>query len=162
MFTIFVQKQIQTKSLWKHNTVVNRFGPQAGDLMMRYTTSFGVTDKHHTALVFQTFPPGAIHPRWNDKSVPDFPGSDSAKWQLTVTEYFRGTVDEAGATTYRAIDLDTHFDYLNHRGEAKPLAELIYYANARQIQDDGFEFRMYAPHVLDNWLDWDGQGTPPR
>ena len=82
--------------------------------------------------------------------------------QFYTTEYFRGTVNDDGVTTYRRPDKDIHFDYLNSRGEDKRNAEVIYYANAAQLADDGFEFRKYAPKVLDNWLDWDGEGRPPR
>ncbi len=162
-YTRIVQQNIQTKSLHERNTKINVAGPQEGDLMMRYTTTvLGITDKHHTALVFAVYPPGKAHPRENDAKLPSFPGDDAALKQFNVTEYFRGTVDDDGKTAYRRADKDIHFDYLNSRGEDKRNAELIYFANAAQLKDIGFEFRQYSSDVLDNWPDWDGTGFPPR
>lgn len=161
-YTRIVQKNIQTKSLYQRNTTINVAGPQPGDLLMRYTTFMGVTDKHHTALVFAVYPPGTSHPRDKDNSLPSFPGDDVALKQFKVTEYFRGTVDGDGKTAYRQPDKDIHFDYLNSRGDDKRNAELIYFANAAQLQDQGFEFRQYSSDILDNWADWSGDGMPPR
>jgi hypothetical protein len=161
-YTRIVQQNIQTKSLYQRNTVINVAGPQIGDLMMRYTTFLGITRKHHTALVFAVYPPGKPHPRENDKSLPSFPGDDAAMAQFNVIEYFKGTVDSDGKTAHRRPDKDIHFDYLNSRGDDKRNSELIYYVNAAQLRDDGFEFRQYSPDVLDNWSDWDGAGLPPR
>ena len=118
--------------------------------------------RHHTAIVFRVYNIGELHPRWDDKSVPDFPGPDKAKSDGTGTEYFKGTVGDSGATAFRFVDGDTHFDYLNHRGSDKPNAELIYYASKRQALAEGFQFRVYSPQALDNWSDWDGKGVPPR
>jgi hypothetical protein len=165
MFTTVVQKNIQTKSLWYHNTVVNPSGPEAGDLMMKYTTGFaGRTVDNHTALVFSVLPPGKSHPKSHDPNVKIFPGREKAKEDFNGTEYIMGTVDKDDdwATTSLDPDKEYHFDYLNSRGDKKRNAELIYYANKAQLLDDGFEFRRYAPLVLDNWSDWDGEGYPPR
>ena len=77
--------------------------------------------------------------------------------QLTQTEYFRAD--------HSSIKPTVHFDYLNHRGEGTPIkqaAELIYFADAPQMQMDGFQFRRYKAAVMDNWTDWNGQGDPPR
>lgn len=162
-FYEMVKRRIGTEALWKRSTVVNPSGPMAGDLMMSWgSRPGGGSFRHHTALVYRVYKVAELHPKWQDKSVPDFPGDDKAKNQSSVLEYFRGTVDENGVTAYRHIDGRVHFDYLNHRGAAKPKAELIYYANALQLSDEGFEFRMYAANVLDNWTDWDGKGTPPK
>ena len=56
---------------------------------------------------------------------------------------------------------NVHFNYLNSRSSWKRNAELIYFANARQLREDGFEFYEYSLAVTDNWLDWDGKGLPP-
>jgi hypothetical protein len=167
LFITYVRKNIQTKSLWSRNTEVNRLGPQAGDLMMRFRTTWtGSVDagNTHTALVYKVYSAGVSHPKANDFGVPNFPGHEAAKKDFNQTEYFRGTVySSAHVTLYRVPDHDAHFDYLNSRSDDKRNAELIYFANARQLHDDdGFEFRMYGKNVLDNWSDWDGQGFPPR
>jgi hypothetical protein len=60
-----------------------------------------------------------------------------------------------------AEQLYAPFDYLNHRAEAKPKAELIHYADPAVFRKLGFEFRMYNEQVLDNWTSWDGSSTPP-
>jgi hypothetical protein len=100
-------------------------------------------------------PPGLPHPRWSEKAtIPLFPGPEQARLQLHQTEYFR----EDPSKTTPSI----HVDYLNHRGEGKQAAELIYYADASRMRQDGFEFRMYRPEVMDNWTDWNGEGDPPR
>jgi hypothetical protein len=151
-FKTIVQRRINVEALWTSNTVVNRRGPEAGDLMLSYKEFLFWTRRHHAALIYRVYAVAQLHPKWNDTSVPDFPGPEKAEAQTNVTEYFRGTVDDEGATLY----------YLNHRGEAKPSAELIYYGNARQIRDEDFEFRMYDSNVTDSWYDWDGRGAPPR
>jgi hypothetical protein len=164
-FTKIVQRKIGVEALWKHNTVAYQYGPQAGDLLIIYTTKWwGLrTDRHHAALVYLPHAAGKSHPKQNDTSVPDFPGPDKAEEQVHQTEYFKGTVDpDTGVTVSRQPDHDEHFDYLNSRSDAKRNAELIYFSNARQARNEGFEFRMYGPQVLDNWFDWDGQETPPR
>jgi len=168
-FRRIVRQRIGVAALWERNTVVNPHGPEPGDLMIIYRLGFtsgaGILGsmklRHHTSLVYRVYKVAELHAKWNDKSIPNFPGSETAETQMNVTEYFKGTVNEDGATAFRTLDMDPHLDYLNHRGEAKPSAELIYYANARQVRDDGFQFRMYSKVVLDNWVDWNGQGTPP-
>jgi hypothetical protein len=160
-----VQRKIGVEALWKHNTVKNQYGPQAGDLLMIYTEKWwGLrTDRHHAALVYRPYPVGTSHPQEKDTSIPNFPGGDAAEEQVNVTEYFKGTVDpDSGVTLSRAADGDSHFDYLNSRASSKRNAELIYFANSRQATADGFEFRMYGSNVLDNWFDWDGKGIAPR
>lgn len=165
VFLGVVRKQIQVKSLWYWNTVENpsNFGP--GDLMLKYQTKLGViTTADHAALVFAVYKPGTPHPREGDKTLKSFPGRDNAKQDFNGTEYFMGTpdVDNDWATSYRKPDKNWHFDYLNSRSNKKRNAELLYFANKTFFEDDGFEFRQYAPRVLDNWDDWDGNGPPPR
>src|SRR5262249_36506938 len=164
-YTKIVQRRIGVEALWEHNTVENPHGPQPGDLMIYFHRKWGFlwTTRHHAALVFANYAAGASHPKQNDKTIPDFPGPDAALKQVNVTEYFKGTVDDdSGATISRQPDHDAHFDYLNSRGDDKRNAELLYFANAKQAQDDDFEFRNYDSDVLDNWFDWDGSGAPPR
>lgn len=160
-YTRIVQKFVQTKSLVYHNTVVNPKGPQPGDLMIRFKTIGPFVTDHHTALVFAVYSPGDRHPREHDFPLPRYPGNDAAL-KSDVTEYFRGTLGDDGTTKYKHADNDIHIDYLNSRGEKKRKAELIYFANAKQLIDDGFEFRKYSRQVLDNWTDWNGEGRPPR
>jgi len=145
-FTEAVTDGVGVGSLWKYNTVVNKDGPMPGDLMMKFTT--GRRAYHHASLVFGVYPPGQSHTKQNDRSVLNYPGDDDAEDQYWTTEYFKGTLGSDEKTASRLPDKDTHIDYLNHRGHKKPLAELIYFANARQFQDEGFEFRMYSPWVL--------------
>ena len=150
-FTEGVMKGLGVKALWKYNTTVNWFGPMPGDLLMKFTEG----RYHHVALIFETYAPGQPHPKQNDLSVRDYPGDDLAEEQYSVTEYFRGTLKDDETTLSRLPDNDIHFDYLNPRGHKKPLAELIYFANARQFQKAGFEFRRYSPNALtgdDYWL----------
>ena len=164
-YTSVVQRKIGVEALWEHNTTENPKGPMPGDLMIAFHRKGGFlwATRHHAALVYTVYPAGSSHPKQNDKGVPDFPGPDDAMKQTNVTEYFKGTVDDdSGATVSRQPDGDVHFDYLNSRGDAKRNAELIYFANARQIADDNFEFRVYSSNVLDNWFDWDGSDVPPR
>jgi hypothetical protein len=76
-----------------------------------------------------------------------------ASRQLTQTEYFRADHSERNPTM--------HFD----RGEGLPVkqaAELIYFADAFEMQKAGFQYRLYSQGVLDNWTDWNGEGDPPR
>ena len=143
-----VINRLNAKSVFSQNTEINPIGPQPGDLMCK---------PDHTALVFKVYPPGLDHPRASDVTIPIFPGSFIAARQLTQTEYFR--------TDHSAAKPTTHFDYLNHRGEGTPVkqaAELIYFADAPEMQLAGFQFRQYSARVLDNWIDWDGRGDPPR
>jgi hypothetical protein len=158
-YTEVVLRRIGVEALWKRNTMVNDPGPTPGDLMILWTKS----GRHHAGLVYRGYLAGQTHPKRDDKNVPNFPGSDEAMDQSNQTEYFKGTVDSDGKTINRN-EVDTteiHFDYLNSRGDAKRNAELIYFANARQAREDGFEFRKYSPHVIDNWSEWNGQGLPP-
>lgn len=143
-----VVKRLDAKSVFKHNTEVNPNGPAPGDLM---------SSADHTALVFKVYPPGQEHARASDPRIPIFPGPQVAAMQLTQTEYFRADHSDMKPTV--------HFDYLNHRGQGTPTkqaAELIYFADAPQMQKEGFQFRRYSSAVLDNWVDWDGVGDPPR
>ena len=142
-----VTDRIQSKSVVNQNTVVNRSGPQPGDLMVKVD---------HTALVVQVYRAGAPHPRAQDKTIPVFPGHEQARLQVGQTEYFRQTMPPANASA------ETHFDYLNHRGFGKEAAEMIYYTPVSEMRAQGFEFRSYKPGVLDNWLEWNGIGDPPR
>ena len=141
-----VINRLNAKSVFNSNTVVNPRGPEPGDLMSK---------PDHTALIYKMYPPGLPHPKWNEKSrIPIFPGPQQARLQLHQTEYFRE--DPTKPTT------SVHVDYLNHRGEGKEAAELIYYADAARMRQDGFQFRMYRREVMDNWSDWNGEGDPPR
>jgi hypothetical protein len=140
-----VINRLNAKSVFNKNTLANPRGPEPGDLMCK---------PDHTSLVFKVYPPRLAHPRANDKNVPIFPGAQKAKFQIRETEYFRE--DPAIVTPH------IHFDYLNHRGEGKEAAELIYFADAQKMQLEGFQFRMYKPEVRDNWFDWTGEGDPPR
>jgi hypothetical protein len=144
-FTRAVINRLNASSVFNKNTVVNPRGPEPGDLMCK---------PDHTALVYKVYPPRLPHPRANDKSVPIFPGAAQAAFQLGQTEYFRDNPALAGP--------NPHVDYLNHRGEGKEAAELIYYADAYKMKTGGFQFRMYRPEVMDNWIDWTGEGDPPR
>lgn len=139
-----VKQRIGVEALWNRNTVRNYRGPQPGDLVIRYGGG-----NHHAALVYAVYPPGAPHPKQKYKDIPDFPGDSQAIEEFHQTEYFRGTVGTTGATAYRQPDHDFHFDYLNSRSKFKRNAEILYYANADQFLRDGFEFRAYAPGVLD-------------
>jgi hypothetical protein len=153
-----IKRHINVRDLWEYNTYKDPFGPQPGDLMIRYTTIFGFTNDHHAALVYRTYPPGAYHPKWKDHSVPDFPGGDKAMKEKEVTEYFLGNTvsHELGANTAsRSPDSNTHFDYLNSRGSAKRNAELVYFANASDFQSYGFEFRNYRQLAVGFWNDDD-------
>jgi hypothetical protein len=147
-YLVAVINRLNAKSVFSHNTVVNGRGPQAGDLMCK---------PDHTALIFKVYTAGEEHPRIRDTSIPIFPGPRIAAMQIAQTEYFRSDHSDIRPTV--------HFDYLNHRGEGRPTkqaAELIYFADAPQMQLDGFQFRSYSPAVLDDWVDWDGLGDPPR
>lgn len=142
-----VTNAISTESLWHRNTEINPNGPQPGDLMMALGGGM-----HHTALVYRVYPPGTPHPHANDQTVPDFPGDDIARVQRGQTEYFRS----------RQPDGFVHIDYLNYRSRRKGVAELIYFASAELLRQDGFQFRKWRGGVIDNWTDWNGRGDPPR
>jgi hypothetical protein len=144
-----VTKRIGSKSLVDHNTVKNPLGPQPGDLMVK---------ADHTALVFGVLKNGATHPKAYDRTIPLFPGGVIAQTQLNQLEYVRSRVSQ----DHRGCP-QTYIDYLNHRGEGnKQRAELIYYADTSEAELRPFEFRMYKPGVIDNWIDWNGSDDPPR
>jgi hypothetical protein len=105
-------------------------------------------------------------PEYKDVTgYPDFPGGDAAMKDKHRTRYFRGDVDANGVTIAREpkppFDTDVHFNFLNSRGKDKRNAELIYFANARQLRDEGFDFYEYSLLVTDNWPDFNGDGVPP-
>jgi hypothetical protein len=143
VYTEAVLSRVGAKALVQHNTVINPRGPETGDLMAKLD---------HAALVFAVYPPSVIHRKTLDKRIPVFPGHDIAKKQLNQTEYIR--TPETTPWPY--------IDYLNHRGFGKERAELMYHASAQKMEDEGFEFRMYKPGVIDNWIDWNGIDDPPR
>jgi hypothetical protein len=152
-----LRARIGAKSLYSQNLEPNPNGPQTGDLM---------TSRDHAALVYRVTPPGLVHPLANQfrpptskdaRLIPLFPGDAQATRERNQTKYFRVEPEPYGPVA----SLDVHFDYLNHRGEHKPAAELIMYASGPAMKKDGFQFKKYRPHVLDNWTDWDGTGDPP-
>lgn len=138
-----VTHRVGAKSLVIQNSVPNPGGPEPGDLMAKVD---------HAALILNVYPLGRDHPRAADKSIPIFPGHDRAVHERSQTEYFREAESKP----------DTHIDYLNHRGYGKEKAEIIYFASATEMRQQGFQFLMYAPGVMDNWMDWSGVGDPPR
>lgn len=142
-----VMGRLGTEALWHRNTEVNQAGPEPGDLLMGFGGSM-----HHTALVYQVYRPQAPHPQAADRNIPDFPGDEAAIAQVTQTVYFRG----------RVPDGSVRFDYLNFRSRRKNVAELILFASANEMRAEGLEFRKWKGGVLDNWLDWNGEGDPPR
>ena len=169
----FVKTVLGRTSAWDlayHNSRVSQFGPVAGDLMLRakkgWVGLFSYPESH-AALVFQTYGPGhRADPEYKDvKGYPNYPGGDAAMKAVNQTRYFRGDVDAKGVTIAREpkspFDQDVHFNYLNSRGDGKRNAELIYFANERQIRADGFNFYEYSLLVTDNWPDFNGDGVPP-
>ena len=147
-----VLRRIDANVLFDFNTEVNLDGPEPGDLML---------SRKHAALVFATYPPGTPHPKAVDKSIPDFPGPEKAAAELDQLEYFRDTKNRSGTP---AKDV-RHFDYLNHRGDGKPVkqkAELIYFASVKEMTGLRYEFREYNDTVLDDWADWNGKDDPKR
>lgn len=124
-----VTNRLDCRALFRYNTVRNPRGPAPGDLMLK---------DDHAALIFAVHRPGVEHPEAADPSIPVFPGRDKARLQLDQTRYFRSSESDPNVL---------HFDYLNHRGEGKQRAELIYYAD-NSVLDGGFQFRMYGPTVL--------------
>ena len=147
-YTEAVLRRIGSKALFEENTVWNMHGPEEGDLLSK---------SDHTAIVFNVFKPGQIHPKWDDQKVLDFPGNDTAARQLNVLEYFR----DVESRRQSLIGSTIHFDYLNHRGWGKEQAELIYYANVWDPDFKEFEFRKFAPRVIQNWEHWNGYDAPP-
>ena len=165
-----VLKRTSAWDLAKYNSRVNQYGPTPGDLMLRAKKGwFGpiAYPASHAALVFGTYAPGQrADPEYKDlKGYPSFPGGDAAMKAFNQTRYFRGDVDANGMTIAREpkppFDKDVHFNFLNSRGDAKRNAELIYFANARQIRVEGFDFYEYSLLVTDNWPDFKGDGVPP-
>ena len=55
-----------------------------------------------------------------------------------------------------------HVDYLNHRGEGKENAELIYFADVRELATRGMRVFADLDGVRDNWVDRNGKDDPPR
>lgn len=170
----FVDAVLGRTSAWdlaKHNTRINQYGPVPGDLMLRAKTGWVGPISYpasHAAIVFGTYMPGQYaEPEYKDVTgYPDFPGGDVAMKAKDQTRYFRGDVDEKSGVTKARVpkspyDKDVHFNYLNSRGDAKRNAELVYFANARQVRDEGFDFYEYSLLVTDNWPDFKGEGVPP-
>jgi len=156
-YTKAVKDRIGSKSLFTQNMEPNPNGPEPGDLMI---------SRDHTALVYRVTPAGMVHPLASkfrpstskDVSlIPLFPGDVQATHERSQTQYFRTEPEPYGPI----VSQDLHFDYLNHRGSHKPEAELIMYASGPAMKKDGFQFKKYRRHVLDNWNDWDGKGDPP-
>jgi len=151
-FYAAVKRHINVRDLWQLNTTKNPFGPSPGDLLIIYKKTGIFASRHHAGIVCATFAAGKPHPRAKDTSIPDYPGGDKAMDQKNVTEYFRGTTadhDEGSELSSRLPDENVHFDYLNSRGDAKRNAELILFANAKDFQGYGFEFRIYSDTVFD-------------
>jgi hypothetical protein len=162
-FIEVVKANIGARNLFQHNFVINKRGPEVGDLM---------ANAGHTALVYAVYPPKTLHPLGdnyvdkanpkNPASIPRFPGDGVAQTQLDQTRYFR---DEPPVRLPIVLPSTPaiHFDYLNHRGHGgKDKAELILYANVDELKKESFDFFSYSPSVLDDWTDWDGLGIPPR
>ncbi len=82
-----------------------------------------------------------------------FPGSDRAETQISQLEYVRSGPDDPPSSM-------GYVDYLNHRGEKKPKAELIYRASVSEMKSE-YSFMMYNASVLRDWQNWDGTGAPP-
>jgi hypothetical protein len=167
-----VQKRTSAKDLIFRNTRPNSTGPTAGDLMLRYKAAdhwYRDNSEGHAALVFYYYDVGVPcedKVKNDERTYPSYPGDDKAKADFQQTKYFRGDVDENNVTISRELkppfDKDLHFNYLNSRSNKKRNAELIYFANARQLKEDGFDFYEYNLIVTDNWKNWDGTGVPPR
>ena len=165
-----VLKRTSAWDLFWHNSRRNEHGPVPGDMMLRAKKGWVGPISYpasHAALVFGTYAPGqSAETKYKDDPAiyPNFPGGDAAMKQVNQTRYFRGDVDANGVTISREpkppFDKDVHFNFLNSRGDAKRNAELIYFANARQIKDDGFDYFEYSYLVTDNWPDFKGEGVP--
>jgi hypothetical protein len=134
-FYLAIKNRINAAALYKYNTEVNPLGPQSGDLL---------SSKGHAGLVIDAYPVGLGHPKASDMSIAPWVSPESALKEVNVLEYFRdnhGVINDENK-------LKVHFDYLNHRDEAKPKAELIYFRRAEDAISDGFEFRKYNAKVL--------------
>jgi hypothetical protein len=141
-----VLRRLNAALLFDLNTEVNPAGPQPGDVML---------SENHAAIVFDTHAAGKLHPYFA-RGIPTFPGPEQAAKELTQTEYFRGDPKVPGG--------NVHLDYVNHRGTGQPVkqqAELIYNADSVEMKKE-FQFRKFSGSVLDNWIDWNGIGKPPR
>jgi hypothetical protein len=151
-----VRDRIGTAAMFKRNTEAKRGDIEPGDLMIAYeavSTPWGeVASTHHTALVYRVFKPGEHHPYEKSQGVPDFPGGEEAIKQTHQWEYFRGTIQgskDGKPIINRAPTKDVHINYLNYRSKRKDRAELIYFANARQLtEEDKMQFRWYADSVF--------------
>jgi len=124
-----LKRRINAESLFRYNTVDNPSGPQAGDLML----STG-----HAALVINTYQAYVPHPKASNDRIPNFPGPDVAKTQLDQLEYFKS----------REPDNTVRFDYLNHRGQGKEKAELLYFSKPEVMKGYGFQFRKFNKGVM--------------
>lgn len=144
---------VSADALFKHNTEAYPDWPDSGDLMIK---------SDHAALVL------ARHevPKSRPDDVPLFPGSDEAVKQVDVTLYYRCDPDRRqkilsqqhlSEEYLKASDCGSsekgYVDYLNHRGNGKESAELIYNANVDQMLKDGFQFRKWAAFVLRSWTE---------
>jgi hypothetical protein len=143
-----VVDRIGTKAMAEKNLDPDDRGSiQAGDLMIAFTKNL-----HHTALVYRVYAPGEPHPYAGRADLPDFPGDEEAVQRADQWRYFRGTIlEEKNDRVLRLTrnpDNDTHVDYLNYRSTRKDRAELIYFANVRQMRADGFKFRWYSDYVF--------------
>lgn len=130
-----IKQRINAEALFNNNTEMNPFGPQSGDLLL---------SDSHAGLVIDSYPPGVPHPKAGDSSIKSWVDPATALQEVNVLEYFRdnhGMINDENKTK-------VHFDYLNHRGEKKPKAELIYFRRAMDAIADGFEFRKYKSGVL--------------
>lgn len=125
----------------------DRTNIQAGDLMIAFNDH-----QHHTALVYRVWGPGEAHPYAGRADIDDFPGDEEAVKRIDQWRYFRGTIlEEKNDRVIRSTrnpDKDMHVDYLNYRSKRKDRAELIYFANVRQMREDGFKFRWYGDSVF--------------
>jgi hypothetical protein len=155
-YTKAVQARTGTHSLWKHDLGAAK-RPEPGDLMIMvkvqrlrmYGQDIEIFEEGHAALVYATYSPGVAHPLKAHKDIPDFPGHDVAKKEVHQFEYFRGrAVSKNPWQIDREADTADHVDYLNSRSDAKRIGELIYFASAQDMRNDGFEFRWWADHVF--------------
>jgi hypothetical protein len=166
-----VSARIGTEALWKRNLAPDKNYIEVGDLMINFRTrqkldpgasaiahgpvTREVVVMHHTSLVLAVYPPGVPHPRLKSGELsrtPDFPGDEKAIAQKGTVEYVRGTIlkeeDDEVLEIDRNPDKDYHVDYLNYRSKRKDAAEIIYFANVRQLRADGFQFRFYGNSVF--------------
>jgi hypothetical protein len=143
-----VVARIGTKALSEKNLDPADCNPiEAGDLMIAFKDNI-----HHTSLVYRVYGAGESHPYAGRADIPDFPGDEEAIKRVDQWNYFRGTIleekDDKIIRLTRNPDKDVHVDYLNYRSQRKDRAELIYFANVRQMRADGFKFRWYTDDVF--------------